>query len=431
VFKNRLTIAYTVPTFYDMKATRNGTKKQIESVKVGSVAVKIYERHRKTVTGGTRTVWEVADYSQGVRQMLGFNDHGKARSEAKRIATTISTGNAAGADITNREAASFGRALELLRPTGLSLELAAATVAKCCEILGGDYLIDAAKHYARHKPDQITSRTVAEVISELVTLKTSRQMSVGYLTDLRLRLTRFADCYAVNISTVTTSDVQRFLDSLKLSTQSVRNYRSVLHTLFEFAEARGYILKGGNPVVGTESVKVNGGAIQIFTPDEITKLLKAASPDFLPLVAIGAFAGLRAAEAARIEWCDIDLEGGFITVAADKAKTKARRLVPIQTNLSQWLALYADHTGKVWPDGHDLQSAREACVKASSVPWKPNALRHSFASYRLAQIQNAAQVALEMGNSPNMVFKHYRELVKPAAAAQWFSVTPTTAAKGN
>ena len=44
------------------------------------------------------------------------------------------------------------------------------------------------------------------------------------------------------------------------------------------------------------------------------------------------------------------------------------------------------------------------------MPWKHNALRHWLISYRVADIQNVAQVALEAG-SPQMIFKHYRELV--------------------
>ncbi len=48
--------------------------------------------------------------------------------------------------------------------------------------------------------------------------------------------------------------------------------------------------------------------------------------------------------------------------------------------------------------------------------WKHNGLRHSFISYRVAQTQNVAQVALEAGNSPRMVFSNYRELVRPADA---------------
>ena len=58
--------------------------------------------------------------------------------------------------------------------------------------------------------------------------------------------------------------------------------------------------------------------------------------------------------------------------------------------------------------------------------WKNNGLRHSFISYRLAAIQNTAQVALEAGNSPQMIFQHYRELVRPGDAEKWFAVTPAS-----
>jgi len=44
--------------------------------------------------------------------------------------------------------------------------------------------------------------------------------------------------------------------------------------------------------------------------------------------------------------------------------------------------------------------------------------------YRVAQTQNVAQVALEAGNSPRVVFSNYRELVRPADAAKWFGIAP-------
>ena len=62
--------------------------------------------------------------------------------------------------------------------------------------------------------------------------------------------------------------------------------------------------------------------------------------------------------------------------------------------------------------------------------WKRNALRHSFISYRVAAIQNVAQVALEAGNSPQMIFRHYRELVRPADAVKWFAIMPLGDAGG-
>jgi len=135
---------------------------------------------------------------------------------------------------------------------------------------------------------------------------------------------------------------------------------------------------------------------------------------------------LRTAEIMRIEWQDIDLAGGFIHVAAEKAKTRSRRLVPVTPNLAQWLAPYAKQRGAVWKgDRHEMATARAATVKAAGVAWKANALRHSFISYRLADIQNAAAVSLEAGNSANVVFRHYREIVRPEAARTWFAVAPS------
>ncbi len=43
----------------------------------------------------------------------------------------------------------------------------------------------------------------------------------------------------------------------------------------------------------------------------------------------------------------------------------------------------------------------------------------------MEMIKNAGQVALEMGNSPAMVKKHYYEIVDSAAAArQYWSIAP-------
>ena len=65
-------------------------------------------------------------------------------------------------------------------------------------------------------------------------------------------------------------------------------------------------------------------------------------------------------------------------------------------------------------------------VKYQPNQWKKNALRHSFISYRVAETQDVAQVALEAGNSPQIIFQHYRELVRLKEAKRWFAITPET-----
>ena len=62
------------------------------------------------------------------------------------------------------------------------------------------------------------------------------------------------------------------------------------------------------------------------------KLLAHAEPDLVPYIALRAFAGLRDSEAAAIDWCNIDLAGGWIEITEDVAKASdddagTRRLV--------------------------------------------------------------------------------------------------------
>ena len=287
-------------------------------------------------------------------------------------------------------------------------------------------MIEAAHYLKRNDPDQLTRKTVAEAVTELVAIKEARKKSDRYVKDLKNRLERFAKDFAVDIHTITTPDVQRWLNRLEAAPQTVKNFRTVIGTLFAFAESNGYILKGSDPVEGVETVSSNGGAIEIYSPEQITKLLQSASKDFVPFIALGAFAGLRSAEIERLEF--EDLQDGSIHVAADKAKTRSRRLVPILPNLALWLADYAKEKGKVWKGtSNDLQDARAATVEKSGVAWVDNGSRHSFISYRLSELQDVNKVSMEAGNSPAVVFKHYRELVRPEAAKAWFAITPETA----
>ncbi len=418
-----------------MTTKRKGKKP--ETVKVGNVAVRIYRRQKtvkvKLKDGRTvpkiYTVYAVEDYTNGTRRFHDTTKHAKAVAIAQRLADQLANGQTVAARMSNTQAASFGRAVELLKPTGVALEVCAGIFAEMFAIMGGAHHVEAARLWKQTRAAVTTHKTVAEVVTELVQHKKARQKSARYVGDLSARLNRFAKDFGGDISNLTTSDLTHWLDGLKVAPRTAKNFQRVIATLFAFAQARGYIAKGTNPAEDMERINSNGGDIEIYTPKELADLLKHAPKDYLPYVALGAFAGLRSAEIERLEWKDIDLPGGYIHVAADKAKTAQRRLVPVLPNLARWLKPYAKRRGKVWTGNiYDLQEARAETTKAAAVAWKSNGLRHSFVSYRLADIQNAAQVALEAGNSPTMVFKHYRELVKPAAAKAYFAISPKTPA---
>jgi len=132
---------------------------------------------------------------------------------------------------------------------------------------------------------------------------------------------------------------------------------------------------------------------------------------------------VRTAELQRLSWQEVKLDQNFIEVTAGKAKTAQRRLVPIQPNLALWLRPFVKPSGPVFSLSTINQKAAGFAPR-HGVAWPQNALRHSYASYRLGQCKSAAEVALEMGNSARMVFQHYRELVTPADVEKWWKIEP-------
>ena len=158
----------------------------------------------------------------------------------------------------------------------------------------------------------------------------------------------------------------------------------------------------------------------------MSRLLEVVDFDLVPFFSIGAFAGLRHWEMLRLTWADINLEEGHILVAAEKAKTAQRRIVAIQSNLALWLAPYRQLSSRICACGYMSNVLRGDYGNRNRFRPK-NGLRHSYGSYRLAQTKNAAQVSLEMGNSPRMVFQHYREVVTDKQAQQWFRIVPRRA----
>jgi integrase len=388
-------------------------------VKVGRVTVTVYRRTRADGQFG----YEVANYASGKRRLDSYSTAEKALAEAAKVAKQLGEQQVVAAEMTNAQASDYAAAIQALAPYGVSLPAAATTLAECLKLVGGLPALHSAAHFYATRNHRIVRRTVAAVVTELLAVKKARGISKRYEEDLDARLTAFADDCKKDACDVTSADIQSWLDGKKRAPQTYMNFRRVIHLLFEFAVTRHYAVD--NPAAKVDSVEVRGGATEIFTPEQIAKLLSSASADFLPCLALGAFTGLRSAEIERLEWSDINLRERHLIVTAGKAKTASRRVVPVPENLAAWLADYSDKKGLVWQGTHDdFYDAQQATAQAAGMTWKANALRHSYASYRLAQIGDAGKVSGELGNSPAMVHKHYKELVTAKAAEQWFGVRP-------
>jgi len=299
---------------------------------------------------------------------------------------------------------------------------------KCSQILHpfGKTIADATYFYVDHLNEIARSQTVSHVVQELQAGAKADGASVRYLRDLKYRLGRFVqDFGSRHIAEITTADIDAWLRQLNLGPVSRNTFRRRLVTLFKFAKNRGWC----RTVPATESARVRevSDEVGILTPKELEVLLAVASAETLPYWAIGAFAGLRASEIERLDWADVNHQ--HIRVRAKHAKTAARRIVDMQPNLRKWLLPYRGRTGKVAPENLRMKlladRKRAADVGVLTGKWPSNALRHSFASYYLAQFDDAPKLALQLGHvGQDIIFRHYREVVTRQDAARYWKINP-------
>ena len=272
--------------------------------------------------------------------------------------------------------------------------------------------------------------TVAELAKEVLEAKRKDGLSTTYIGDLKKRLARFsADFGNRPIAAITVEELDNWLRNLDCGPKSRANFRANVGVMFSYAERRRVI--DSNPILRTAQPKLVDKPPEIFAVDELATLLNAAAtrwPEIVPMLAIGAFAGVREAEIKRLNWSEVNQRRGHIEVKSSKAKSARRRIVEMQPNLCDWLRPYAGMIGAVVPV--NARKKLDAIRKdAGLMRWPKNGLRHSFASYRLAATHDAPRVAAELGHTgPQMLYSTYRELVLPEEAQRYWKIVPANGA---
>lgn len=417
----------------------------------GGVTAKIY----KSFIKDKYDLFTLAYYMEGQFKKENFGGLDDAIARAKKVIRQLKGGEFDGVVMNSQQVKAFFASLKNLEGTGLSLESATQEIAACHAVLRGRVPpLVACRDYARRNDETVLPKTVEQVVTEFLAAKEAgsatrikgkgKTVSERYLYDLRKKLEKVSAHFnGLLITLVTAEEINRFVSELRgvkgrptkkgkaapkpISGRTKNNYLQAINVLLGFAKKQKYVPRDFAPMDEVDQSEEADFDIEIFTAEEITKILLAVRDDARPALAIGAFAGIRTAEVCRLDWSEVNLDKGLIEIKKGKAKTRSRRLVPITENLALFLRDVADkdRNGPVWPNSEPFlfDLMRDAGTD-SGVKWKHNALRHSFISYRVAKIKNVNEVAMEAGNSPDMIFKHYRELVTEKEADAWFGVTP-------
>jgi integrase len=363
--------------------------------------------HKLTYTSG-KTAWQVACMLKGKRIREAFDTKEQAETKAAQIRQMVENEGAAAFTLAPDVRAEAAKCVELLTPHGVSLR-------------------HATDHYLRTVVAFKNAPIVREIVEKLVSDARANGRRFKTVEDLRYRLGQFAKAFGKQrLSEITVEALQEWANDPTLSARSRRHHLTKVSQLFRFAEKRGWCQK--NPVPYLNRPDVEDGEPGFLSVAQCARLLEHAGEyDLLSYVVLSLFCGIRVAELRRLTWDKIKIGERVILIDGAVAKTKARRVIDLNDTAIVWLTLCAKPLGPV-VDAVNFRKRLDELRKATKLVelWPENALRHTAATYAYAATQDAVRVSAMLGNSPDVLHRHYRGLATKAEAERFWALRPAT-----
>lgn len=396
-----------------------------EEVLVGTGKVQLFGR----APGPWTIAWYETEASPRRRAMRSSHKKAKALFDRKVVELrNLATGLR---ELTPADGASFLRCLEIAAPTGQSIELLVSEAAEVRRILDGTATgAEAARFLVAHRPSDVSPRNIPDIITLLLDQKRQDGNGAKGLRTLAQQLRRFGAKFTGPPHLVRAPEYKAWEYSLKVGLRTRKNYRAAVATLFSFAKSIHSLSLTWDELALLDKIKLPATEALPWTPEQIVRLLSVCPAGLMPLVVLMAFGGVRHEEMnpedradARLDWSNIDLVTGQIRISKAVAKTQRARTFKLQPNLIAWLRQRARRSGPIC----DLKCTGDALYrlgKRAGIPWRKNACRESFISYRVAQSNNVALVAKEAGNSARIIAEEYLALKTQEQGEAWFAIFP-------
>jgi len=311
----------------------------------------------------------------------------------------------------------------------------------------GATLRDAVSFYlANRKTKKFEPKKFTECVDLFLKSQEGKNVAKISLKTFKKHLRRFQrDFGGRNIHDITTLEISTWLSACKneksgepwsVSTQS--NVRGSLVTLSIFAQKT---LKAIPDLGDTEFQNVSKpnedekAEVEIFTSAQLEKLFTAAienDVEMIPALVVGNFLGLRPFEfhaeglkRSPLKWETFNWHDNHLHFKGQKVRSKGTREIPLQAAAIAWLEPFKGETGAIWKHTKAFDYRMQKLRGKAGVEGIRDGFRHSYASYRVKQLKgNLAQLAAEMGNSPEEITDSYKRGVSEAQAVAWFGVMP-------
>lgn len=394
-------------------------------VKRGSVKVTIYRVANSGTASGQlfQVVWNVG----GQRRRRSFSDFSAANDQATLQAELMAAGKVTVAqDIGAEDLQLLAEARRLCGDIPVLSALAEWQMAR--DACGGELLAAARLWRDTHAAD-VENVTAAEAVRRFLLSKQKAGVDTG--ASYENCLSRFNETFGSQpIAFLTARVLQTWLETIAHPV-SRNTHRKRVVALFRWCRKQGLLPR----MAETEAERTERarevdreiGIIELGAWRRALGLVRAQHPEHLATLVIAGFAGLRRSELHSQRWGDIHLDRGVLRVTKAKRNTPSKRLVHLCPAAVEWLMQCErpDDPDELVAPPWSIDRIRKFCREAKpSIPCPENGFRHSFISYRVGWTGNVAETALEAGNGPAIVHKHYRELVSKSDGEAWFRVRP-------
>lgn len=271
----------------------------------------------------------------------------------------------------------------------------------------------------------LTTRRAADWFFErLEKRKSQKKIGEKHVHDTKRVLNLLCDCVGRKpIEFVNAEEVERVIN-LPTAAATQANYFAALHAFFQACEDFEKIKR--NPMRALEKPKARPRR-NILTPDQMRDVLdqrEQMEPWLFAAILISGFTGVRSAEVLRMNWDDIDTKSRQIHIREDVAKQTNSdgyddRIIDFEPQLTRRVK-FLKGNGKLVPvDEDEFYKARNRLVKLLGWErWPQNCLRHSAATYKLAECRNPAVVANMLGHKSSIRLVNTTYAV-PAKRAGW------------
>lgn len=354
------------------------------------------------------------------RREKTFSTFKEAETEGKRILKALHRDSPLELEVGKSELHEFRLALAKTKRKGVSIIEAIGEWESAVDKLPTGLSLHQAielciNHYASLNPIE-----VERAVDGFLNFK-NNNVDEKYFRSLKAQMNSFSKFFnGYMMRDLSKENVGGWVNSIDHKSRTVNHYIGTLKQFLKWSITMDYLPSNLRlfEILSTKPIK-DFTEIKVITPSQLDQVLTIENEEIRARMALTAFAGLRPSEAQAFKWDDILPDGKHIAISAEVSKTSKRRAVEIRPRLMEYIS--EKHLAAPWVGGErKLQKLITNHFEHVNIKRDHNVLRHSFISYRLALINNIFRVSEEAGNSPMMINQHYKALVSPDDASDWF-----------